>query len=115
MAEPEAVRTRMRGIPGGIRIALAFGVVSTSVYAAVYFAARTTEPGRADAMLRMYVFTMAAGRETAMFDALHNGLPASWTFGLSVLDDVGSLMLALCFAWFFVNFLKRSPRVRWAL
>lgn len=91
------------------------GLALTVAYVLVYLAARSVDPRAAASMLRMYGLTIAAGRETAMFDALHRGLPPLWVYGLSVLDDLGSLLLALPFAWLVVRWLKRFHSLRWLL
>ena len=87
----------------------------TGLYVALYLVVRSVDPSTASGMLRMYVLTMAAGRETAMLDALVRGMHPGLVYGLSVLDDFGSFLLALPFAWLVVRLLKRSGRVRWAL
>lgn len=102
-------------IPWAVRTTALAGLALTAAYAVLYLVARDVDPRAAASMLRMYGLTIAAGRETAMFDALHRGLPAPWVYGLSVIDDIGSLLLALPFAWFAMRFLKRFHRVRWAL
>lgn len=91
------------------------GLALTAGYVALYLLVRSFDPDRAAAMLRMYGLTIAAGRETAMFDALHRGLPPLWVYGLSVIDDLGSLLLALPFAWLVVRGLKRLHALRWAI
>ena len=91
------------------------GLLLTALYVALYLVVRSFDAAAARGMLRMYVLTIAAGRETAMLDALVRGLHPGMVYGLSVLDDFGSFLLALPFAWLVVRILKRSGRVRWAL
>ncbi|MEK6974811.1 MAG: small multi-drug export protein [Candidatus Thermoplasmatota archaeon] len=104
-----------RRIPWGIRSTALAGLLLTGVYAALYVGVRSVDPATASGMLRMYGLTIAAGRETAMFDALARGMHPGLVYGLSVLDDFGSFLLALPFAWLVVRSLKRVSRVRWAL
>lgn len=91
------------------------GALLTLGYVVVYLLVRSWDPTMAGNMLRMYALTILAGRETAMFDALARGMPPPLVYGLSVLDDFGSFLLALPFAWLVVRTLKRSNAVRWAL
>ncbi len=107
-------RGHLAGVPRTVRFAALLGVAATGAYVATYLAVRALDPDRAAAMLRMYFVTIAAGRETAMFDAMHGGLPPTWTFVLSVLDDVGSLMIALAVAWIALSAIKAWPAARWA-
>ena len=113
--EARAPARRRRRIPWAVRTTALAGLALTVAYVALYLAVRTFDPERAAAMLRMYGLTIAAGRETAMLDALNRGLPPLWVYGLSVIDDLGSLLLALPFAWLVVRSLKRFHALRWTI
>ena len=113
MAAPVAKATSR--IPRAVRATAWSGIALTVAYVLAVLAVRQADPAKAAAMVRMYGLTIVAGRETAMLDALQNGLPPAWVYALSVVDDVGSLLLALPFTWFVVRFLRGDPRVRWWL
>ena len=91
------------------------GFLLTALYAALYFVVRSVDGAVAGNMLRMYGLTIVAGRETAMFDALNRGMEPVWVYGLSVIDDVGSLLLALPFTWLVVRYLRRVAAIRGGL
>lgn len=102
-------------VPRPILLSAAAGLALTALYVAAYLVVRQQDPDAAAAMLRMYGLTMLAGRETAMFDALNQGLPPLWVFVLSYVDDFGSFLLALPFFWLLVRGLRARPRIRWLL
>ncbi len=102
-------------VPWAVRITAAAGLLLTLAYVGLYAIVRSSDSATAANMLRMYGLTIVAGRETAMLDALARGMPAGLVYGLSVLDDFGSFLLALPFAWLVVRVVKRSSAVRWGL
>lgn len=116
MAGPAAQRlraaaTRRRGLPRSILWSASLGVGLVALYVALYLVLRPVRPRLALGMVELFAFTVAAGRETAILQALEgpDPMPASVVWGLSVMDDVGSLLMAIAAVWLLRDTLQRFP------
>ncbi len=81
-------------------------------YVGTYLVVRELDASLAASMLRLFGLTVLAGRETALFDAQHNGMPLPWALGFSYVDDIASLLLCITVFWFLLDALHRAPMAR---
>lgn len=101
-----------RRIPRAIQACAAVCVVLFVGYGLLYLTLRATDPDLARAMLRLFGLTIVAGRETALFDAERNGMPLGMAIGLSIVDDLATLLLNITLVWFLVATLQRASHAR---
>lgn len=105
--------TILGNLPRPIRRCAYGGAALTVAYAGIYAILVIVGSPDAGRMLRMYALTMAAGREAALFDALHQGMSLPRAIGFSVLDDIGTLLLTIVVVWTLYRGLRRVPVVQW--
>lgn len=102
-----------RGLmPRGQRASLWIGVGLVALYAAVQLVLQATSPVLADDLLRLFLLTMVAGREPALFAVYQTShpVPVAWAAGMAIVDDLATLFLAAPLAWLVVDRLRRfSP------
>lgn len=101
-------RTRM---PRAFRASLAVGLGLVAAYALVQLALQATDPALARGLLRLFLLTVVAGREPALFDAYQAEppVPLAWASAMALLDDWATLFLAAPLAWLLVDRLRRVP------
>lgn len=96
------------GMPGAVLACAAACSLLAVTYCGVYAYLRATDPAMAAAMLRLFGLTIATGRETALFDAQRNGMPLGLSIGLSVVDDLMTLLFNIVLVWLLVSSLGRT-------
>lgn len=96
-------------MPVAQRASLGIGVGLVAAYAAIQLVLQATSPQLADDLLRLFVLTMAAGREPALFAVYQTShpVPVAWAASMAVLDDLATLFLAAPLAWLVVDRLRR--------
>jgi uncharacterized membrane protein len=108
-----AIRRHLRrhraAMPRAQRISLALGAGLVAAYAAIQLVLQATSPRLADDLLRLFVLTMVAGRETALFAVYQTShpVPVAWAASMAILDDLATLFLAAPLAWLVVDRLRR--------
>ncbi len=99
-------------VPWDVRICAILCVVLFVGYGILYAILYEVDRELAAAMIRLFALTIAAGRETALFDAERNGMPLGMAIGLSVVDDIATLLLNITVVWFLVAALQRTALAR---
>ncbi|MHB1261152.1 MAG: hypothetical protein ACYC2H_05495 [Thermoplasmatota archaeon] len=96
-------------MPRPQRISLALGVSLVAFYVAVQLILQATSPVLAEDLLRLFVLTMVAGREPALFAVYQttHPVPVAWAAAMAIVDDLATLFLAAPLAWLLVDRLRR--------
>lgn len=100
------------GMPGAVVACTLACSAMAITYVGLYAYLRATDPAMGQAMLRLFGLTIATGRETALFDAQRNGMPLGLSIGLSVIDDLMTLLFNVVVVWLLVSGLGRVSWTR---
>lgn len=111
-----AIRRHLRRhralMPRAQRVSLGIGVGLVVLYTVVQLVLHATSPVLARDLLRLFVLTIVAGREPALFAVYQTShpVPVPWAATMAVIDDLATLFLASPLAWLVVDRLRRfSP------
>lgn len=96
-------------MPRAQRISLGLGLSLVGLYLTVQLVLQATSPVLANDLLRLFVLTMVAGREPALFAVYQTShpVPVPWAAAMAILDDLATLFLAAPLAWLVVDRLRR--------
>jgi uncharacterized membrane protein len=96
-------------MPRAQRVSLGLGLGLVALYAAIQLVLQMVSPVLAGDLLRLFVLTMVAGREPALFAVYQTShpVPVPWAAAMAILDDLATLFLAAPLAWLVVDRLRR--------
>ncbi|HEX9815755.1 MAG TPA: hypothetical protein VGB18_02135, partial [Candidatus Thermoplasmatota archaeon] len=88
--------------PPILRVVLLAGLAYVVTYLCLLAYLYATDRALFEDMVRLYVLTLVAGREPAMLAVYQppTPVPLPWMLAVSILDDVGTLLLTLPWVWY---------------
>lgn len=88
--------------PPILRVVLLAGLAYVVTYLSLLAYLHETDRDLFEDMVRLYALTLLAGREPAMLAVYQppTPVPLSWMLAVSILDDVGTLLLTLPWVWY---------------
>ena len=103
------LRRHRAAMPPAFRASLAIGLALVGVYLAIQLVLNAVDPVLARDLVRLFVLTMVAGREPALFAVYQTShpVPVAWAASMAIIDDLATLFLAAPLAWLVMARLRR--------